>query len=566
MDGEVIIPVELDTKSFDKQIEYTKYELERLEEEYESALKNGKWPENELIKYRQEIERARNKLISLNQQKEKLNKKGLSNLKLDMNSIGNTTENVIKKIAKWGLALFSIRSAYSFIRRSVSLLAQSDEQLSADIEYIRWSLATAIKPIVETLVKLAYQLLTYVGFLAKAWFGIDIFSKSTTSEFKKQNKEAKKLQKTLASFDEMNILSKDSGTTTAMPSTDLSANLGDEEAPSWLKTIREVGQWVLDNWEDVISMILLTKTIGNVLSGNWVGVVIDLVAYMIVNLPRLVKAMKNVLDGVISIVGAIVKKLGDFWVWFCNNLIQPIVDLCDWVILQIWQDIQDLTDFVINVLATILNSVISVISTVIGTIGSMWDIFVKGGQIAWEGIKKTFSGLANFFKTIFSDAWNGVKAIFSVGGQIFDGIKEGIVSAFTTIVNAIIGGINKVIAIPFNAINGVLNWIKEIDLPLIGMPFYGFWPYDPIWVPQIPTIPFRKGGIVSYPNQGVPIAGESGQEGIIPLTDTQQMEILGEAIGRYISLNATIPIYVGNRQIAREIRTINAESDYAFNR
>lgn len=71
------------------------------------------------------------------------------------------------------------------------------------------------------------------------------------------------------------------------------------------------------------------------------------------------------------------------------------------------------------------------------------------------------------------------------------------------------------------------------------------------------------------PNKGTlvggAIAGESGREGVIPLTDSQAMETLGEAIGRYININATVPVYVGNRQIAREIKRINTENDFAFN-
>jgi hypothetical protein len=72
------------------------------------------------------------------------------------------------------------------------------------------------------------------------------------------------------------------------------------------------------------------------------------------------------------------------------------------------------------------------------------------------------------------------------------------------------------------------------------------------------------------PGRGVPvggaITGERGQEGVIPLTDSQQMALLGEAIGRYISINATIPVYVANRQIAREIRKIEQEDAFAGNR
>ena len=79
-----------------------------------------------------------------------------------------------------------------------------------------------------------------------------------------------------------------------------------------------------------------------------------------------------------------------------------------------------------------------------------------------------------------------------------------------------------------------------------------------------------SGGIINMPNRGVPIGraigGEAGAEGVIPLTDSQQMALLGEAIGKYININATVPVYVGNRQIAREIKRINAEDDFAYNR
>lgn len=71
------------------------------------------------------------------------------------------------------------------------------------------------------------------------------------------------------------------------------------------------------------------------------------------------------------------------------------------------------------------------------------------------------------------------------------------------------------------------------------------------------------------PNKGTmiggAIAGESGREGVLPLTDTQAMATLGREIGKYININATVPVYVGNRQIAREMRRINAEDSFAYN-
>ena len=86
---------------------------------------------------------------------------------------------------------------------------------------------------------------------------------------------------------------------------------------------------------------------------------------------------------------------------------------------------------------------------------------------------------------------------------------------------------------------------------------------------RIPNIPYlAKGGIINQPGRGVPIAkgGENGPEGVIPLTDSQQMALLGEAIGKYVTINATIPVYAYNRMVDRKIERIRAEDNFAVNR
>ena len=77
------------------------------------------------------------------------------------------------------------------------------------------------------------------------------------------------------------------------------------------------------------------------------------------------------------------------------------------------------------------------------------------------------------------------------------------------------------------------------------------------------------GGIVNMPSRGVPIggaiAGESGAEGVIPLTDTQAMETLGATIGKYITINANITNTMNGRVISRELQKINTNNDFARN-
>lgn len=85
-----------------------------------------------------------------------------------------------------------------------------------------------------------------------------------------------------------------------------------------------------------------------------------------------------------------------------------------------------------------------------------------------------------------------------------------------------------------------------------------------IYYPKLAT-----GGIINYPNHGVvlgrAIAGEAGAEGVIPLTDSQAMETLGQAIGRYITVNANITTQMNGRTINRELKRINNEENFAMN-
>lgn len=127
----------------------------------------------------------------------------------------------------------------------------------------------------------------------------------------------------------------------------------------------------------------------------------------------------------------------------------------------------------------------------------------------WDGIKDTFSGVTDWFKDVFSEAWTAVKNVFSTGGQVFEGIKDGIASVFTTTVNAIIRGINQVISVPFNALNGVLSRIRDLTIA-------GVSPFS--WVPtfSVPQIPELEEGAVLEKGQ-VGLLEGNGAEAVVPL-------------------------------------------------
>lgn len=294
------------------------------------------------------------------------------------------------------------------------------------------------------------------------------------------------------------------------------------------------GEWLNGIWESISTWFSNTiSAIGDFFSRVWNGIK----------------------EGAKTAVDAIVGFFANIGNWFYTNVTEPVGNffselwqsikdiaqsVADWFV-QAWTDIKN---FFINLWNSIKEkasntwegiknvfSVVgswfynSVISPVANFFSGMWDKVKNGAKNAWDGIKNVFSTVAQFFGDVFSKAWKKVKDVFSTGGKIFDGIKDGIVNAFKAIVNAIISGINRVIAIPFDGINWALNKIRNVSI-------FGLKPFDWIYTISVPQIPrLAKGGITN----GATLAeiGEAGREMVLPLeSNTQWMDLLADKINQ----------------------------------
>ena len=127
-------------------------------------------------------------------------------------------------------------------------------------------------------------------------------------------------------------------------------------------------------------------------------------------------------------------------------------------------------------------------------VGSFFDNMKNKAGSAVSGIKEAFNGIPEWFRTTFTEAWTNVKNVFSKGGKVFTGIKDGILSGLKSVINALIRGINKVVAIPFNGLNAALNKLKNVKI-LGHKPFSKL--IGNISVPQIPML--AKGGVITSP-------------------------------------------------------------------
>lgn len=228
-----------------------------------------------------------------------------------------------------------------------------------------------------------------------------------------------------------------------------------------------------------------------------------------------IKVIVGLAKGCWNIIKRVFEVVGD---WFNKNVIQPVSKFFT----DMWKTVSDAAKTAWTVISGAFKTAASwfnetIITPISNFFGDMWDKVKTGASDAWNGITSVFGVVADWFKEKFSAAWQAVKDVFSTGGKIFDGIKDGIVSAFTTVVNAIIRGINKIIAIPFDAINSMLNKIRNISI-LDIQPFAGLWSENPLSIPQIPEL--AKGGVLKRGQVGL-LEG-NGAEAIVPLEKNTQ--------------------------------------------
>ena len=563
MDGQVIIGTKLDTKSFDMQIKEVEYQLEQLDYELSHA-KELKLDSRTIQEYELKAEKLTNQLASLRKKQEDLNATNLSGISAQLSNIGNGVEGVIKKVTRWGLAIFGIRSAYNFVRGSISTLSGYNEQMATDIEYIRFALASTLQPVIERIIQLAYTLLQYIGYIAKAWFGVNLFAKATTKAFqsnnkslKDSNKQAKQLQKTLAGFDEMNVLQdntdtggKDTSGGVSAPSMDLS-NWDNVKVPKWIK-------WIADNRDKVLGFfaelgiliagIKLAKFLMTlkIISAETLGGIIAIVGGLIILIKGIIDYLKNptwenfskILAGIAVIAAGVFLIFGGF-----PALIALIVGAVIALGLAIYKNWDNIKKTLGKVGAWINDNIIKPVAKFFK---GLWDGITNGVKSAVNSIKSFFNSIPSFFSGIVNRIIGFFRNIGTSAGNVIAG-------AFRSVVNGVLRTIENVLNTPIRTINSLISTINKISPVKIGR-------LSTFSLPRL-----AKGGIVNNPGKGVMmgsyIAGENGPEAVLPLTDGTLQKL-----ANMMPITVHVTNTMNGRIISREIQRIQNQNDFAMNR
>lgn len=470
------------------------------------------------------------------------------------NNAGTSIKKQIGALAKMSLAIVGIRTGIYMVRNLISTVSQYNPQIKADIDYIKYVLANSFVPLIQKIISFVATLLGYVNAVMSAWFGINLFSNSSAKNFQKMQKNAsgtakslKEAQKSLAGFDEMNVLQDSNSSADSVvtaTSFDLSSIQG--EVPSWL-------QWIIDNKDLVLGIIagigaalvsmkvigldpILSLGIGITIAGvvksikaiinfiqnpSWANFVEVLkgISLAMVGIGVMVGVLTgNWIPLVIGLIALIVTEIIKHWDTVKNILGMIGSWIYDYVITPVWNIIIAIIDSIVSIIKLTISVIDGIVSTLVTIIAAP---FQTAGQMISEvinGVKQMFSGLVKIIKSLINGDIKGVLEGFKtfLGGfvNVVWAILKAPLNFLIKGINALIRGVNK---IKFD----VPDWV-----PVIGGQRWGF---------NLPSIPeLAKGGIISQPTQA--IIGEAGKEAVVPLeNNTEWLDLLADKLASKIN-------------------------------
>ena len=283
-----------------------------------------------------------------------------------------------------------------------------------------------------------------------------------------------------------------------------------------------IGQWFADRWNDIVTAFSNVTT--------WFGTMFT-----------------NAWNSIVNVFKSIGQWFKDRW----NDVVNALSNVASWfgtMFKNAWSNIVN----VFSVAGSWFSGIWGGIKAVFAGVSEFFRGIFQG---AWNTITSIFSTIPNWFSNIFSKAWAGVRDVFSTGGRIFMGITEGILGTFKTVVNGIIGGINRVITIPFNGINGILDGIRGISVMGVS-PFSWI---GSISTPQIPML--AQGGFVKANTPQLAMIGDNKHYGEIVAPENKMLAMAREAARLSKDSSNSAEIVMLLRQIIALMGSMNFSID-----
>ena len=226
-DGRVIIETDLETKKFEVKMQKLQNRLKqqtnksgelrlKLEEVNQELASMGnseigtrQWEKlvNQAVSLEEQLAKSDTAVEEIKSQVDLLNFEKIQN---DTKKTGITLENISKKMSKivkqgvkWGLAIFSVRTAYTIANRAAQSYLNINEELSNRMQSIWTGLGSFLEPILTSVSNILLKGVAILNHFVKALTGVDYVARANAKSLNAQVKAQKSLNKEMAVFDEM---------------------------------------------------------------------------------------------------------------------------------------------------------------------------------------------------------------------------------------------------------------------------------------------------------------------------------------------------------------------------
>ena len=412
----------------------------------------------------------------------------------------------VKMLAKRALVFTIIARALAALRDWLADVVAVNGEARDAIAQLKGALLTLAQPLVQiiipaftALVKVLATVVSFIANIVSALFGTTAKESANAAKSLNDQKNAykgvggaaKSASKQLASFDEINKLSGESGGGASVILPDFSQIGKLDFLDKITDRLKKIGQDIANIFRDVKAFI------GSVFSGDW-GAALDSIADFVNHAREL---LADLLDAVSDIFGDII----DAIIEKCGLAGTPVGNMMAGIKDIVQGGLGFISGILTGDLEKMKQSVIQMLTGVKTFVFGIFDWFKLGltSLLDWldgktngrfheiielaktyvsdviDGVKQIFGGFIDFLTGVFTldwkKAWEGIK-------EIFRGIWNTIVGALEAAVNLIIKGINWLIS----KLNSLLeNSLIAKGLNLIGVEFRGIPSIPPVKIPRL---------------------------------------------------------------------------------
>ena len=582
-DGKVIIGTTLETKSVDAQIKELEKKLEIMTQTLETDMKipvELRMTEDERLKLESDIEKTRNRIISL---------------KGSVEEVGNETSEMSKKMSKgfdkgikslkkFAIRLVGIRTIYGVVSKASSAWLSQDTELAQKLQNVWIGLGSIVAPVIEMISDALLKGLGYLNVFLKALTGVDYIAKANAKALEKQTKAQKGLNKATQDYDFDVIRKQQDVSSTSGTGIDTSGLIKIPELDNRIvKKLQDMAYWLKENWHWIKEVgIILGITFGAIAIGK-----------LLANIGSLIG---NGASGLLGLQGLLVG-LATTWVISLylegykeikkdmDNLKQDLNDLIE-LDKEVTNKTQKVNDAYLNALKSgnltkeqrddiksiTLDTTNSLIreSTAIANNTGLWQMLTGVGQKAQKEMEeeiKQVNILAERMKVLYENGDITAEEYDHFANDVLPAVREQAKRAgvSTKELDDTIANMpkSKDIKIKITAEDKTSPTIDSLKNKLIDLSKSFL--RNTFGTKKTQTKGYAIGGIVTQPTRA--LIGEAGYpEAVVPMTK-DYLSTLASEIGRYSnnSGGGVVNVYLDGRLIQRQVKNTQNDRNFATN-